>query len=71
MGSVLIMYDKVVPASTSVPAKVMVASVSSVPVIVCAVATGASFTAVTVIETVALSDNAPSLAEKTNESLPL
>ena len=65
------MYVKVSP-SRSLPASVMAFVVSSSIVIVCAVAVGASFTAFTVIVTVAGAElNEPSFAVNLKLSLPL
>ena len=60
-----------VSKSTSAPVNVIDFAVSSSVVTVCAVATGASFTAFTVMETVATPEfTAPSFTRKVKESLP-
>jgi hypothetical protein len=54
-----------------VPASVIALAVSSAVVTDCAVATGTSFTALTVIDTVAAAEsNVPSLTVNVNESVP-
>ena len=69
-GGVATAYVKVAP-STSVPAKVRLVEPSSATVTVWAVATGASFTALTVIETVAAAEpTVPSFTVNVKLSLP-
>ena len=58
--------------STSVPTKVIALALSSSSVTDCATATGASFTAVILIDTVATAESTvPSFTLKVNESVPL